>query len=151
MMFWVLEYFVLSSMLQILPVHTPSFNFLHPMFHIKLNSLHPHSHIHEPLTPQRPPRGRRPLLPPVSFSPLASSSLPAGGELPCRGSSTRVGELPHQGAVVMRYPPQTVSFKAWWWWCSTVRRQRGGQQSGWSMNADFLNSKCERWIDAFYN
>jgi hypothetical protein len=73
--------------------------FLHPVFPIKHNSLHPHSHIQNPLAPPLPPRGRRPLLPLVSFSPLASSSLPTGGKLPYQGSSTRLGELPHRGAV----------------------------------------------------
>jgi hypothetical protein len=82
------------------------------------------------------PRGHRPLLPLVSFSLLALSSLSVGGELLCQGSITRRGELPHRGAAarsasgwappldlrtlipalkvvaVKRDPPRTVSVKA---------------------------------------
>jgi hypothetical protein len=73
------------------------------------------------------PRGRRPLLPPVSCSAWASSSLSAGGELPHQGSSMwvvwsasgRATPLDLQTliptmkvAVVTRRPPQPVSFKA---------------------------------------
>jgi hypothetical protein len=96
---------------------------------------HIHSQIHKPLAPPPPPRGRRPLLPSVYLSPLASSSLSAGGDLPRRGSSTQVGELLHldatawsasrrapppdlrtliptlKVAAVTHRPPRTVSFK----------------------------------------
>jgi hypothetical protein len=69
---------------------------------VKLNSLHAHFHIHEQAPPSPPrtssvglplalaPRGRRPLLLLVSCSAWASSSLPAGGELPVKDRA-RVG------------------------------------------------------------
>jgi hypothetical protein len=115
----------------ITPVNTPSF--FTPRAPIKLNSLHPHSHIHELLAPPPPPGtssaglllalaplGRRPLLPPASCSVWASSSLMSGGELPRQGSSTwavwsasgRAPPLDLQTlthalkvAAVTRYPP----------------------------------------------
>jgi hypothetical protein len=78
--------------------------FLHPVFPIKLNSICPHSHIHELLAPQPPLH-----LPSVSFFLLVSSSLSTGGELPRRWSSTRAGKLPHRGATARsasrRAPP----------------------------------------------
>jgi hypothetical protein len=97
-MSWVIDYFLLSSNAL---NHTKQYSFLfYTYVPYKTQFSQPsRSHIHELLAPPPPSLGHRPLLLPVSFTPLASSSLPAGGQLPHRGSSTQAGELPHRGAA----------------------------------------------------
>jgi hypothetical protein len=86
------------------------------------------------------PRGHQPLLPPVSCSARASSSLTAGGELPRQGSSTWAtrsprGRLPRwicrPSSLPWRWrrwraalPDRSLSKPLWRWqrWCGTVRR-----------------------------
>jgi hypothetical protein len=155
MMFWVLDYFLLSSIFSFTSINTPSF--FTPHVPIKLNSLHPHSYIHEPyrhrtttcrtssagLLLALSPRKHQPLLPSVSCLAWALSSLPTGGELPSQGSSTWVarsasGRAPHwicrPSCPPWRWrrwrvtlPGQSPSKPPWRWhrWCDMARRWRG--------------------------
>jgi hypothetical protein len=152
--------------------------FLHPVFPIKLNSICPHSHIHELLAPQPPLH-----LPSVSFFLLVSSSLSTGGELPRRWSSTRAGKLPHRGATarsasrrappprppprrqicrpssplegggVTRHPPQTVSNSKlpwrWWRWCGTVGDDAEACWVDGRWTPASLIPRCEGWSHVF--
>jgi hypothetical protein len=81
--------------------------FLHLVFPIKLNSLHPHSHIHETLAPPPRPRERRPLLSPIPFSPLASSSLPTSGTSPTEDRAREQVSSPTRVRVTPVFPKKT--------------------------------------------
>jgi hypothetical protein len=97
--------------------------FFTPCVPIKLSSLHSHSHIHEPLAPPPPPRTSTAGL--LIALVQASSSLPAGGELPCEGSSTWAVWLPRGELPCWICRSSSLPWR-WQWCCDTVRTWRGG-------------------------